>query len=91
MDVTKPYKFIGLGARYRPEPALGHRTPEPDVRRVTRPCRHTPITWPPLPPGGPKPHKFIGFGVMEVTKPYKFIGFGAMELHTFKWSWLAKR
>ncbi len=26
-----------------------------------------------------KPHKFIGFGAMDVTKPYKFIGFGAMD------------
>ena len=29
--------------------------------------------------GGPKPHKFIGFGAMDATKPYKFIGFGAMD------------
>ncbi len=25
-------------------------------------------------------YKFIGFGVMEVTKPYEFIGFGAMDV-----------
>ena len=28
----------------------------------------------------PTPIKFIGFGVLEVTKPYKFIGFGALEV-----------
>ncbi len=28
----------------------------------------------------PKPHEFIGFGVMEVAKPYKCIGFGVMEV-----------
>ena len=26
------------------------------------------------------PHKFIGFGAMDVTKPYKFMGFGAFVL-----------